>query len=80
VSVGEVLTPVAPLTGEGPVGVPGGVGGGGVLPAVSETLSNVDVFSAPVLWLLTISPRFAPAFIDVLVLPTVDQVEPFDDT
>ena len=56
VNVGVALTPVAPLVGDGEVGVPGAEVGGGVLPAVSATLSNVDVLSAPVLWLFTRKP------------------------
>src|SRR5262245_42010961 len=61
------------------VGGGGGGGGGGVEPLVTETESNVDVLIAPVFWLQTIKPTIADDAIDVDVVPTSDQVLPFDD-
>src|SRR4051794_3126209 len=68
----------------GGVFVGGGGGGGGVvvvvLPAVTLTLSNVDVSSCDVSWLVTIRPASALAVIDVEVLPTPVHVVPSLDT
>src|SRR5438093_4142235 len=58
----------------------GGGGGGGAPAVVTVTLSNVDVLSVDVSWLVTARPMFALAPIDVGVLPTVVHVEPFADT
>ena len=54
----------------------GGGGGGGDPPAVTLTLSNVDVLSALVLWLVTASPMLAVAAIDTVVVPTEIHVFP----
>jgi hypothetical protein len=63
--------------GAGSVG--GGGRGGGVEPFVTDTESSVDVLIAPVFWLQTIKPAIADDAIDVDVVPTRDQVLPFED-
>ena len=77
VSVGLVLTPVAPFAGDGVAGVPGAVP---PLEAVTATESNVAVLSCPVLWLVTTRPTLAVVPSVTLVLPTVVHVEPSADT
>ena len=73
-----LLTEAAPSAGSGDAGAPGGPGG--VDPAVTDTLSNVDVFSTDVLWLVTSSPMTALDASDAVVLPTVRQVDPSAET
>ena len=46
----------------------GGGGGGGGAAVVNATLSNVDVFSVPAAWLVTMRPGFALAFIVLAAL------------
>ena len=79
VSVGFALAPVAPFAGDGDDGVPGAAGGV-VVPAVTVTLSNVDVLSVLTSWLVTARPMLADAGIDVVVLPSVVHVVPLAET
>ncbi len=77
VNVGLVLTPVAPLAGDGEVGVPGAEPPPA---AVTATESNVDVFSCDVLWLVTMRPTLALEPRVALALPTVVHVTPSLET
>ena len=80
VSVGVALTPVAPFVGDGAVGVPGAEVGG-VLPVFTDTLSNVEVFTAPrVMAAHQRGPGSRTRPSTLSSLPTVVHVEPFDDT
>ena len=58
----------------------GGGGGGGPEGVVTATLSNVDVLSVFTSWLVTVSPINADVGMVAAVLPTVVQVDPFDET
>ena len=68
-----VATPTAPEAG---LGEPGAAGGDGGAAVVTATLSNVDVFSWVVSWLVTISPISAVDDIVTLVVPTAVHVVP----
>ena len=76
-SVGAVLTPVAPLAGLGDAGAVGGAGGVAVW---TLTPANVEVLSCDVSWLVTIIPTRAPFGIEAVVVPTSVHVLPLADT
>src|SRR5215471_18768232 len=69
--------PVAPLTGPGDEGAPGGVP---PLDAVTATESNVAVLIWDVSWLVTIRPTLTLAGSVMVVLPTAVHVSPSLDT
>ena len=72
-NVGVVLTPVAPLAGEGDDGVPGAEP-----PLVVDTVteSNVDVLSVDVSWLVTMRPTSIVDGNETVVEPTGVHVAP----
>ena len=73
-SVELVPAPVVPSAGVGESGADGGVED--ALVAATETLSNVAVLSAAVLWLETTRPTTVLPAMASVVLPTVRHVDP----